>query len=64
MIFTVSPFTHGGNSLNDMMKKHSVSFVPLMDVGVSTKDTIAMQSGSNLDVYLRNPRKLNEYYNG
>lgn len=23
-----------------------------------------MQSGYNLDVYLRNPRKLNEYYTG
>ena len=64
MIFTVNPFTHGGKSLNNMMKKHQVSFVPLMDVGVSTKDTISMQSGSHLDIYLRNPKRMNEYYNG
>lgn len=64
MIFTVNPITHGGNSLNNMMKNHQVSFIPLMDVGVSTKDSIAMQVGTDLDIYLRNPKRMNEYYNG
>ena len=35
-----------------------------MDVGVSTKDSIAMQAGTDLDIYLRNPKRMNEYYNG
>jgi alpha-glucosidase (family GH31 glycosyl hydrolase) len=38
MIFTVNPLTHGGNSLNKMMKDYEVHFVPLLDVGVSTRD--------------------------
>ena len=43
MIFTVNPFTHQG--LNEMMKRHEIHFVPLVDVGVSTKDSVAMQKG-------------------
>ena len=45
MIFTVNKNTHGKNSLNEMMSRHGVHFVPLIDVGVATRDSIAMQSG-------------------
>jgi hypothetical protein len=43
MIFTVNSFTHQG--LNEMMKRHNVHFVPLIDAGVSIKDSVAMQKG-------------------
>jgi hypothetical protein len=45
MIFTVNQNTHGKNSLNEMMFNHEVHFVPLIDVGVATRDSIAMKSG-------------------
>lgn len=43
MIFTVNPSTH--KNLNDIMRKHDVHFVPLLDVGVSIKDSVAMDKG-------------------
>jgi len=61
MIFTVNAATHKG--LNDMMKNHSVNFVPLIDVGVSTRDSIAMQKGKQLDIFLHPPQG-GEYYTG
>ena len=63
-IFTVNPQTHGGNSLNNMMESHEVHFVPLIDVGVALGDSIAMQLGQEMQVYLRSPRQGSGYYVG
>jgi hypothetical protein len=58
MIFTVNHNTHGKNALNEMMSKHDVHFIPLIDVGVATRDSIAMQKGRELDIFLHNPRQI------
>jgi len=64
MIFTVNPYTHGGNSLNDMMKQHEVSFVPLIDVGVAIGDSVARELGKEMNVFLRHPKQSTELYVG
>ena len=55
MIFTVNPATHSG--LNDLMKDHRVHFVPLLDVGISINDKIAMNFGKSSQAFLKHPNK-------
>lgn len=62
MIFTVNPHTHGGGRLNKIMKTHEVHFVPLIDAGVSLKDSNAINMGKELDVFLKQPRNNREDY--
>ena len=64
MIFTVSAQTHGGGRLNKLMKTHQVRFVPLIDVGVCTRDQNAMQMGKELDAFLKQAHNGQGYYTG
>lgn len=37
-------------------------FVPLIDVGVSVNDKIAIDAGKELGVFMRSPNNPNDYY--
>ena len=44
------------------MKDYEIHFVPLIDAGVSIHDNNAMQMGKEMDVFIRNPRNKEQYY--
>lgn len=59
MIFTINEYTHPSANFNKLLQKEKLHFVPLIDVGVSINDYIAINKGKSDNVFLKDVRNKN-----
>lgn len=55
-IFTINEYTHPAAKLNEMVRTEKIHFVPLLDVGIATRDDPAVKLGTQMDVFFKSPR--------
>jgi alpha-glucosidase (family GH31 glycosyl hydrolase) len=63
-IFTVDEISYPPEDLNELMKAYNLRLVPLLDVGIATKDSQPVKLGKNMNIFLRSPSPLEYYYKG
>ena len=61
-IFTVDERNYPPSKMKDLMKNKQIHYIPLIDVGVSMEDKVAMSKGIADNVFLKNPRQPKQDY--
>ena len=63
-IFSVDEISYPPEDLKALMKEYKIRLVPLLDVGVATKDKQLVKKGKDMRVFLRSPLTSEYYYKG
>ena len=61
-IFTMNDRTHPSRGMNQFIEDENIHFVPLLDVGISTADKEAVDSGKAMNVFFKKPTNPDMLY--
>lgn len=55
-IFTVDTVNYPPRKMRELMSNKNIHYIPLIDVGVSTADHVAINHGSSMGVFFKSVR--------